>query len=257
MLGSRSGIYSSSRTINNTFIGPAGITNLQAWYDGQDNTTIKNAANTTILNNDPIDIWQDKSSNGNNLIQTNNINRPLYKESGINNKPALFFDGINDAIKNINYKINSQVFTIVSVHNQIQVSGPIWSIANNSNLEKFFPNYGGFTYIPAGGIFNTSSWASATGLNLLTTFISIVIFDASTSTVKLITYNTANGIKNLIDVPITSDLTFNGGFGLGERTVGTVDYYNGYIGEIIVYNKAIDTTEINSIISFLKTKWNM
>jgi len=253
MLGSRFGIYSSSRTINNTFIGPAGITNLQAWYDGQDNTTIINESNTTILNDNSIATWQDKSSNGFNLIQTNNINRPLYKESGINNKPALFFDGIDDTIANINYKINSQVFTIVSVHNQIQSSGPIWSIANNSNLEKFFPNYEGTIYIPK----SASTWASTTGLNNLTTFISIVIFDGSTSTVKLITYNTANGIRNLINVPCTSNLTFNGGFGLGERMVGSFNYYKGYIGEIIVYNKAIDATEINSIISFLRTKWNI
>ncbi|MFM6022262.1 MAG: hypothetical protein ACKPER_04955, partial [Dolichospermum sp.] len=59
------------------------------WLDAADSSTI-------ILNGSTVSQWNDKSGNGRNAIQATATNQPAYTANGLNGKPVLTFDGIND-----------------------------------------------------------------------------------------------------------------------------------------------------------------
>ncbi|MFM6272695.1 MAG: hypothetical protein ACKPFA_40420, partial [Dolichospermum sp.] len=59
------------------------------WLDAADSSTI-------TLNGSTVSQWNDKSGNGRNAIQATATNQPAYTANGLNGKPVLTFDGIND-----------------------------------------------------------------------------------------------------------------------------------------------------------------
>jgi hypothetical protein len=66
---------------------PAQITTA-LWLDADD-------ASTITLNGSNVSAWNDKSGNGRHATQTGTA-QPLYSSTGLNNKPALDFDGADD-----------------------------------------------------------------------------------------------------------------------------------------------------------------
>lgn len=44
-------------------------------------------------------------------------------------------------------------------------------------------------------------------------------------------------------------------FGLAARSYS--EFYRGYIGEVIVYDRTLTDQEVTDLISFLKTKWGI
>ncbi|WP_149304987.1 LamG-like jellyroll fold domain-containing protein [Pareuzebyella sediminis] len=73
--------------------GPGGVSeNLQGWWkaDGQ---IYSDAGTTLATNSDPIYQWSDFSSNGNNFIQVNSGERPLFSAATLNFNPQAIFDG--------------------------------------------------------------------------------------------------------------------------------------------------------------------
>ena len=65
---------------------------LSLWLDAEDTASI-------TLNGATVSQWSDKSGNGRNAVQATAANQPTYNVTGINSKPALTFDGINDLLK--------------------------------------------------------------------------------------------------------------------------------------------------------------
>lgn len=76
------------------------IANLVAWYDASDLSTLfsNDAATTAVTADSQVAVWRDKSRLGNHLSQTTANNRPLYRASSVNGRPAIDFDGSNDSL---------------------------------------------------------------------------------------------------------------------------------------------------------------
>jgi hypothetical protein len=84
---------------------------LALWLDADD-------ASTIMLNGSTVSQWNDKSGNARNVLQATAANQPAYNTTGINSKPALVFDGVNDTLKSTaNLGISgTQTFSIFAVH---------------------------------------------------------------------------------------------------------------------------------------------
>lgn len=80
------------------------------WLDAAD-------ASTVTLNGSTVSQWADKSGNGRHAVQATGANQPAYTANGLNGKPALTFDGANDALgydgtflANTNYTVTTVLF---------------------------------------------------------------------------------------------------------------------------------------------------
>lgn len=69
---------------------PAQITTA-VWLDAADTSTI-------TLNGSTVSQWSDKSGNGRNVAQATAANQPTYATTGLNGKPVLTFDGVDDFV---------------------------------------------------------------------------------------------------------------------------------------------------------------
>ncbi len=70
---------------------PSAVNSLKAWY------SIDYGINKDSLNR--ISIWQDKSGNGNNLLQSDTLYQPTLNKSNITNDTIVSFDGGKQALK--------------------------------------------------------------------------------------------------------------------------------------------------------------
>lgn len=92
---------SDTWTVSNTStLDPSTLPHLQAWYDPSDlSTMFQDTAGTTPITADGQAVARinDKSGNGNHLMQSTAGQRPLYKTSG--GKSWLLFDGSDDFLQ--------------------------------------------------------------------------------------------------------------------------------------------------------------
>jgi hypothetical protein len=81
---------------------PLDIGGCVGWWDASDASTLKQASNGTTdvaSDGDPVGYWADKSTSGFNVIQATSGLRPAYKPAGLNNLPAVLFDGSDDVLR--------------------------------------------------------------------------------------------------------------------------------------------------------------
>lgn len=79
---------------------PADVEGLQAWFDAADSGTL------SLDGSDRVSQWTDKSGKGNSATQSTENNRPTYAATGLNSKPTVQGDGVNDVLNYPNLGIN-------------------------------------------------------------------------------------------------------------------------------------------------------
>jgi hypothetical protein len=87
------------------------------WTPGNISTALwldANDASTITLNGSTVSEWRDKSGNAHHASQATVANQPTYSTSRINNRPAIFSDGIND-LMTFSTAIIPNDFTIIAV----------------------------------------------------------------------------------------------------------------------------------------------
>ena len=254
MLGSRVGIIQTQKSI----IEPNDISNLQAWYDGKDTAFIKNASGNNISADEAIATWQDKSGNGYNMTQATSVKRPLYKLNAINTVPSILFTASKgDELSNSSYLINTQSFTVFTVHNAFAGNnGPVLHFSMSSQYMVYWSIFSAASqtcYVPRS---NTSSFALN---NLVKTNVNCITMIRYNQTNTMCNYNivsTQYGNQAIVNDTYTPNFTFTGGLGIAKRFT-YAEYFNGYIGDIIIYNRSLTDVEVNDIINYLRIKWNI
>lgn len=63
--------------------------NITAWFDAMESSSV-------ILNGTTVSQWRDISGNGRHATQATKANQPTYTPNGLNGKPVLTFDGVDD-----------------------------------------------------------------------------------------------------------------------------------------------------------------
>jgi hypothetical protein len=89
MLLGNHGLYRNGATFGSSWTPAALGSALALWLDADD-------ASTITLNGSTVSQWNDKSGNGRNVSQATAANQPTLTASGLNGKPVLTFDGVND-----------------------------------------------------------------------------------------------------------------------------------------------------------------
>ena len=210
-------------------------------------------------NGDPVGGWQDQSGLGNHLIQSSTSRRGTYSNTGLLNKSAVIFDGVDDYMSSTN---------ILNLR-----SGTVFVTFSNISLSL----YDGLLKIAA--TFSNASNISGDGLIFYTS--SGYVYFANPSTTQFYTQfgttTTWSGVMNMVyswDTTIATNVVRKNGTYLsnagpvigGVYTQPIPNYVHfpvGYSGntaniaasQILVYNSQLPLSAIQRVEAYLKNKW--
>lgn len=214
---------------------------LVLWLDASDSSTITEVAGA-------VSQWDDKSANGNDALQGTGSKQPTTNATAQNGKNVLNFDN-GDTLE-----LPSALYSIPNGNNTLFVVGLHTSSVNDhyiSMTEGGASRYYYRTDIDGDRIFAISRNNDANA----------VVAPITADAFHIGTFFRAGATQSLsIDAatPVTNS------FGLNEPGVdaafigadeGAGGFLTGSIAEIILYNRALSTTEIRDINRYLATKW--
>lgn len=199
--------------------------------------------------------WVDLA-NGTSVVQSTGTLQPVWKASGIANKPAFLFDGVDDYFDvtlDINGSLRPSITVIAVLQNNTgnngQYSG-VWG-QDNGGWDRFLVSGGA---AGGNGISNGGGFTVVTGLTAKSTRL--------VSSTVLVS-NTANASKSYVNGVLGA--TFNGSIQSGgtHMSIGSLQTppsatgysMHGYIAELFVYNSALSDTDRTAIETALIAKY--
>ncbi len=257
------GITQGSRIVGNSKLTSAGnlsksspiasMDKLLMWYDASSKDSYANF--NSIKSGDAITLLKDLNPQSSTKVDLTGT--ATYLEQAINGLPAIDFNGSNQYLESSLVNSSSGSVTIITVLN----------IDNLSTLSGIVTTYGAWS---AGDIhFNTNgagalevavnpggngSFTTSGVVKTSTPYIVTMICDPSG---KISGYINSIGLGN----PYTSteNKVINLRISLGDWFNGTARtrFFNGKIGEVIIFGRAIKTNERNAIEDYLSRKWSI
>jgi len=235
---------------------------LQIWYDGADSTQFQPS---NPSDGQAITQWNDKSATAHNAAPVGAAStRPLYTASIQNGKSALYFDSVEDGLeaplnslqsitgstmiwvgKTLNAAINQQVVQ------GVVKSGVSYTATNQYDI--FISGSSGYKVAMASG----SAIANVTPDTQW--HVHTLVFDGTQT-------GNSNRLKYRIDglertLTFQTNVSSSTSANINAVLVGTDaslnNDYNGYAGELLLYTKALNSTEISNTEAYLFNKWNI
>ena len=272
------GVVSASRLVGeyrltsarNTSVSSsiASITGLVLWLDVTAPNRVKNTSDADAVDGDRVKTWTDNSPQINPQVAFTQIatgKGPLYKNEGINNLPTMHFRGDADTASEAssgpvagclstpyNASLNSSTFTMFVVYNSLLEvnSGKFGSIfaSNGSNTGTSFGK------IPSNIRFGSGTGSAVTAtqntVNINQAYIGTLVRNSTASTLYL---NGTSVDSDTADYSINSSSSSSVGCGAVDSTAA--DYFNGYVSEIIIYERELKAEERKSVEKYLSKKY--
>lgn len=249
---------SSARAVTKGSPVPS-IKGLLLWYDvtSQASFDEEDHSDGTQISN-----WYDLNpALGKTHASSSGTARPIYKTSCINGLPCLSFDGTDDYLEttDLGAITTTATYFIVMRPTAVEVSTPVifstyglYSAANDSAFLRII-NSGQLQYGVANSVPATST--NVVLKNDLSYIITatdgglesdIKIYHNSLENTTAATGSTSS-LKNL------GVLTIGSYFNETTRSM----YFQGYIGEFLIYNRALTALERKDIENYLRKKWQI
>jgi hypothetical protein len=197
------------------------------------------SSNNYVLTSGAVSQWTDLSGNGRHLTQATSSRRPTVKAAEKNGLNVIYFDGGAKGLVTSSLTLNNPitVFVVVKMYSLNSYTS-IYDGLNN-NEANVAGNSGNQIQLYTQGFVGGMTASTNTWYRITHVMNEGSSFDRRNDTV------TSNWSDNSITM---GGLRIGEGDGGGEN--GNMD-----IAEVIVFNKALSTSEINSINSFLSSKW--
>jgi hypothetical protein len=232
---------------------PKTIAGLQLWLDAADAssvTTVSGAASQ----------WNDKSGNGRHATQTTANNRPAYN-GVIGGRAALTFDGTNDAmatgLESASLTGYATFFCVCRPNFADATAAtnktPLYGRDATTNANPHGINLWG----SSGTVLFNTTWR---GINFnqiggptVTLGMDALMTGGVTATQSV---RRVNGVAaNLVAATTAGTNSAAGTFLQVGQDPNLARFWNGPIGEVLVYNRDLSISEIQTIERYLTTKW--
>ena len=225
---------------------------LQVWYDSADTSTITPAAN----DEQAVQQWVDKSAFAHNANPTNGNQKPTYENTvlqpTVGGHGYIEFDGTQAfSINPVAWTQGIAGFTVFVVAKPTsEVNGDVLLTTNTGDFKIAH---------------NGSTWT--VGMNGVT---AVPTSNANTYTTSYnwalftLVYNAANPLVFRLDktgyalgahTPPATSSASNTALYLGYD--GSNPSFTGFIGEVIMFDKALNATEYANVENYLTTKWGL
>jgi len=234
---------------------PASVSGLKMWVDANDGSTITNSAFG-------ISQWNDKSSNGHHLTQSDTSYRPQLSTGALGARNVVNFNGTDermvcDPIATGVFNGDQIPYSTVVVWRSTGSStkDTIYAAANNSTTARVHyrvstdstPQYDAFRVDDSGGL------KRLTDLYTHNTFIvASITFGGS------VFRHYTNGTKDDTAIGSEDDTTVNN-FTVGAaKVLGTfVEFLEGDVAELLVYDHELSDSDRINIENYLMSKWGI
>ena len=236
------------------------IEDLTMWFES---TSEKSFEKPNPSNGERIALWKNinfKLFNRIDVAQSNQASKPFYVRNAINGNPALRFDNAQHLIASnvkISEIVSSDQATVFMVQNNFSGDETTATFGWNSGNYRFLScaQEGNKVLMDYG----TTSSGFRTTTEALTNFL---------NQNKIITFvkNGSNGQVKINSAPLTNssssnatiDLSLSADFSIGKYIPAGEGYnFYGYIGEFIVFKRALTDAEIKDIETYLSKKWSI
>jgi len=208
------------------------------WYDPSDAASITSSGGAVSQLND-------KSGNGRHLTQATSGFRPTTGTRTQNGLNVLDYDGTDDFLEAAGFTIAQPVTVFL-----VAASDD----GGDSTLQKMFDNQATASF------FISKTAANTWGANAGAAFGGPPIGIDSVAHIHTAVFNGASSIRY---VDASTGATLNGGANgldgvrLANARSGVAgSWWDGPIGEVLVYPSALNTTDVTTVLGYLKAKWN-
>ena len=249
VISCNSGALSSERVIyvgptivtSSSIFSPSDISSLYAWYRGD---------LVTYDGSNKVSVWPDKSGNGNHLSQSNSAKQPVYfgSISSRNNQPGIH--GHSGAY------LQAENFTLRTYKTIFIVVGSTGSMSYVSSLYNGGVEYS-YVYHPGNATFynrdNSAGqhYITNTGGNFFQANVNHTFeYDGVTPTL----YRSSSNVAGTATGAATADNYATGSFSLFSSWAGG-SASTMQILEVLVYNKALNSTERTQVWNYLTTRY--
>lgn len=196
-----------------------------------------------LSDGDPIATWFDQSLNGDDLTQSTESKKPLYKTNILNGKPVVRFDGTDDfMIINAGLVQPEHVFCVFNLK-QNSVNDNIFDGYGTGNLMRVYTSGAG----PVQAMYAGASLGAIT-INTTSFYIASCCFNGASSEFRINGGNTASGDAGSTDgVGVTLAM-----WGNQSSNPTEVDF-----AEFIVYDSALSAGNRRRVEQYLASKYGL
>jgi hypothetical protein len=218
---------------------PAQLPGLSLWLDADD-------ASTITLNGSTVSQWNDKSGNARNASQATAANQPTRTLNGLGGRTVLTFDGVNDFL---NATLTLTNFSV----------GIVGTLTVNTAIIYYplgfgTPLSGGSNGVSVGGT-NFTQRAALNGATSLLTNETVTLNSPYLITAHAQTGNRLISFNGQTPATDTNSQSISA-VRIGQRSDNFWPYA-GPIGEIVITNTALSTTDRQRLEGYLAWKWGL
>jgi hypothetical protein len=229
---------------------PRSVPGCQLWLDGNDVSVLfSDVAGTSAIttNGQTIRCWKDKSGRGCNATQAGNA--PIWNSSNYVNFTQSLGQFMNLPNGTLPFASGTNAYSIFAVANLNNTSGGLKTIIGNGSAGT---NSFNALQIQAQSIANLwyNNDVAGGSLTANTFFIANIAFDGSTRYI----YQTGTSVNTTASSGWAAPNTNNV---IGVEPATGNWYYDGNIGEILVYNTALTTSQRQQVEGYLAHKWGV
>jgi hypothetical protein len=236
---------------------PNTIPNMRLWLDA---TRINQANNTSVAT------WSDQSGNGYDATQGGSAARPTFIASGLNGLPVVRFDGTDDTLtlsasslgmlRNV---AGATIFSVIRYSTNATTEGLIF-IANNttSNFRVMMRKNSTSRFETYGRRLDSDTFQNviSSSINNSNFRIHSALFNFQNTLLQQFINGALDGQKTDFQTSGNTSDTDSNNIRIGNAvTVSSI--LNGDIAEIIVYNRALNTSELAQVHRYLSRKWGI
>jgi hypothetical protein len=239
-----------------------------AWYDAADTATITESSGA-------VSQWNDKSGNGYNILQATGANQPTTGTRTQNNRNVIDFDGSNDQLRT-NGQVITQITTSKALTQIVVCKSDRTNVAsegivgaqrgnhdyNSGWLQERRTTFLSFTIGIGGTDINSATQYNAARFSNSSTspMVFAVHVSAADSTKATEVNNVSQTLTTYDGTMVTSNFMSAGSanhqLNVGNR--GSLSQpFDGWIGEILLFDRFLTINERNALISFLNAKWGI
>lgn len=238
---------------------PASITGLVAWYDAANLSTLwQDSARTTpaAADGDVIGSWNDRSANGYHVTQDTTANKPTLRLNVQNGKPVVRFDGVDDVLfiadqSGLDLVGPVSVFAVGFIPDG-RAAGLI--LAKGRAIVHFNYGLGGVT--TTDGILARYNNTDHTSTHTIAGAFHIFFIEQRTTQTTFI-------LDGSVQLQTGQTNTLQQGSGplsvgaSGANPTGFESFFARDMTEILLYNRALATSELNTVGRYLGSKWGL